>query len=237
MDIAELVVRDTGVGMTEEVIESVFELFSQGRKEPHKAESGMGVGLAIVRGIIELHNGAIEANSSGVGLGSEFRIKLPIDKDSHPRVPRYNSDESIRRKKCEKDVARSVKQPVVADQETVSSILIIDDLDAGREMLAQILELYGFRVTQADSGRSAKALLIESNDFDAILIDIGLPDVSGFELAKLFRERRVIRQGTKLIAITGYGQQKDIQASRDAGFDAHLTKPVNLERLLEIIRC
>ena len=235
-DFAEIKVCDTGVGMTGEVIKSVFELFNQGRNEPHKTESGMGVGLALVRGIVELHNGTIEAKSSGVGCGSQFTMRIPIDRHTDIAAPGIDRDDIVSRSGNDFDSSQQAMTFEDADRSTIPSIFIVDDLDAGRETLAQILELSGFRVTQADSGRSAITMLTESNSVEAILIDIGLPDISGLEVAKLLRQTKIIRHDTKLIAITGYGQQKDIQASSDAGFDAHLTKPVDLQRLLRILR-
>lgn len=217
---AQIRVRDNGVGMSTELCERVFELFSQGRNEPRSGDSGIGVGLALVRSIAQMHSGTVAATSEGLGKGSLFVLRIPL---------------------LERPVSHDVLVPELVDidfpnrptEATSKRVLIVDDLPDGRSMLAQLLSLRGFQVVEAEDGRSGLEAA-HKTPFDFALIDLGLPDISGVELAREYLSRYPERS-TKLIAITGYGQSKDLSDTAEAGFDHHLTKPVDLQRLFSML--
>jgi two-component system, chemotaxis family, CheB/CheR fusion protein len=210
-------VRDNGVGMSEALSKKIFELFSQGANEPRNGDSGIGVGLALVRSIGELHDGTVTAHSDGLEKGSVFTMKLPLC--SHP----------IWIGKEKKDVTES-KTEIGHSKK----VLVIDDLPEGRSMLAQLLSLEGYDVIEAETGMAGLQMAVDQN-VDVALIDLGLPDISGHEVAKRIRERSENRS-MRLIAITGYGQASDMVKTQESGFHYHLTKPVDLERLFELLQ-
>lgn len=238
---AEIAIRDDGVGMSPGLARSVFEIFSQGKNEPRKSESGMGVGLALVQAICQLHKGTVSAMSDGLNRGSTFVMRLPlveinsdnVVEDADPMVSgQSNVSRTLRMDAAE--ATDSLLKPSQAVK-TAKRILLVDDLAAGRSMLAQLLELEGHAVVQCDCGEAALKQLRSSQPFEVALIDIGLPDISGHEVARRARESGIDKSTTRMIAVTGYGQPKDIEASDQAGFDAHLTKPIDMQLLAKLI--
>jgi PAS domain S-box-containing protein len=206
-DHAELRVRDTGVGMEPESIECMFAPFVQAEMTLARTRGGLGLGLPLVKGLIELHGGTVEARSGGIGHGSEFLVRLPL---------------------CE-TAAKTGREPRAAAVARPREILVIEDnLDAG-ETLAEILELEGHRVRVARDGRSGLDLARRERR-DVVLCDIGLPDINGYEVARTVRRDEALR-GTRLVALSGYAQPEDRQRARDAGFDAHVAKPPDLDEL------
>jgi CheY-like chemotaxis protein/two-component sensor histidine kinase len=201
---ALLRVADEGVGVAPADAERMFGLFVQGAGAP----GGMGVGLALVKRLVELHGGTVEVESEGPGRGAAFTVRLPA-------VP-----------KPAEQAARAVEGV------GVRSVLIVEDNDDARQMLQAALALGGHKVRTARNGESALALAAEASP-DVALIDLGLPDISGYEVAR--RLRASCGRRTALIALTGYGQAADRQRAFEAGFDAHLTKPVTAERLQQAI--
>ncbi|WP_242370702.1 MULTISPECIES: PAS domain S-box protein [Anaeromyxobacter] len=209
---AWLTVRDDGIGIEPAMLARVFEPFAQAEQSLARTKGGLGLGLALVKGLIELHGGSVEARSNGVGHGTEIAIRLPLaaaaaasDGEAGARAP------SRRR-----------------------SVLVVEDnLDAAQS-LADILELGGHRVTVVRDGRSGIEAARKLRP-EVILCDIGLPDLDGYEVARALRRDEALR-GTRLVAVTGYAQPEDRQRAQDAGFDGHLAKPLNpdeLERALE----
>ena len=203
-------VSDTGVGLKSEDRERVFEMFTQ-VGEP--GQGGLGIGLALVKGLVELHGGRIEVKSDGPGRGSEFLIRLPL--------------------------AAAPSFPVAADEAGTSArrtgrrVLVVDDNVDSAEMLRTFLELHGHEVRVANDGTSALAILSEFAP-DIGLFDIGLPGMSGYDLARHIREDGRY-DGMFLVAVTGWGQEEDRQRAREVGFNAHLTKPpdpADLHRVL-----
>jgi two-component system CheB/CheR fusion protein len=217
-DMACIEVKDNGVGMSEYLSQHTFELFSQGANEPRNKESGIGVGLSLVRSIVELHNGRVSAYSEGLGKGSTFTMKLPICKETNAL-----DDSQPNQKERRIDAGHSMGRKV----------LVIDDLPEGRSMLAQLLSLDGYEVFEAETGTNGLQLALEKN-VDVAIIDLGLPDLTGYEVAAKILEAPA-GKAMKLIALTGYGQPSDLKKTKDAGFHYHLTKPVELERLFELL--
>lgn len=219
-DLACIEVKDNGVGMSDYLCQHTFELFSQGANEPRNKESGIGVGLSLVRSIVELHNGRVSAYSDGLGKGSTFTMSLPV---------------------CTEPIALDELQPrqnelqVDPNHNKNRKVLVIDDLPEGRSMLAQLLSLDGYDVYEAETGTYGLQLALEKS-VDVAIIDLGLPDLTGYEVAEKLLETTA-GKSMKLIALTGYGQPSDLKKTKDAGFHYHLTKPVELERLFELLAC
>lgn len=209
-------VRDNGMGIPPGMLPHVFELFTQGEWSADNTQGGMGIGLALVRRLVELHGGTITAASAGLGQGSEFVVRLPAA--PAPSVGR----EGPTRKGDERPVA-PIPQP------SRRRILVVDDnVDAARS-LSMLLALEGHDVRVAHDGPGALRAAEEFQP-DVVLLDIGLPRMDGYQVARRLRERREMEK-VVLIALTGYGQDDDRRRSQEAGFNAHLVKPVDLDAL------
>ncbi|MDC8758178.1 response regulator [Janthinobacterium fluminis] len=216
-DAGELVltVHDSGVGMAAELLPHVFDVFVQGANTLDRAQGGLGVGLALVRRLAELHGGGVGAHSEGAGRGSTFTVRLPAAQQPAAAPP---------------PVAARAAAP------GLPRILLIEDNDDGREVMAMMLACHGYPVRHAADGLLG---LKAAADFlpELALVDIGLPGVDGYEVARRLRADPRTR-AIKLIALTGYGLAEDKRRVLDAGFDLHLVKPVDIDQLLETIqRC
>jgi signal transduction histidine kinase/ActR/RegA family two-component response regulator len=209
-------VRDTGMGIPPEMLPHVFELFTQGEWSVDRSQGGLGIGLALVRRLVELHGGTIAASSAGLGRGSEFVVRLPavlappVGRDG----PAANGDE------------RRGSPPSKAPRHR---ILVVDDNVDAATSLSLLLSLEGHEVRGAHDGLAA---LKAAEDFqpEVVLLDIGLPRMDGYQVARLLRERPEM-ETVLLVALTGYGQDEDRRRSQEAGFNAHLVKPVDLDAL------
>ncbi|HEX8614615.1 MAG TPA: ATP-binding protein [Telluria sp.] len=210
-----VVVSDTGEGLAPELAPRVFDLFSQGERKPDRAQGGLGLGLALVRSLVELHGGSVTASSPGPGLGSTFTVTLPCEPGAAgPVLPKRRRGDA--------------RGPSLR-------VMIVDDNVDGAISLSLFLEAAGGHnvCTYYDAG--AALAWAESEGPDAFILDIGLPDITGYELAR--RLRALPQFGDCLfIALTGYGQPQDQQLARDAGFDHHLAKPADPQYVLELLR-
>jgi signal transduction histidine kinase/CheY-like chemotaxis protein len=209
--LAELSVADTGAGISADLLPRIFDLFVQGQTGLYRPATGLGIGLTLVKRLVDLHGGGIEAASEGPGRGSVFTLRFPLH-----RAPRDAADAA----------------PIPGGARVRRRVLIVEDNDDARDMLRYLLEQTGHEVHEAADGLDGleRAFALEP---DAAVIDIGLPGLDGYEVAR--RVRAGGRTRVLLIAVTGYGQAGDRQRSSAAGFDAHLTKPVDpvaLEALL-----
>ncbi len=212
---ASLSVRDTGRGIDPEFIASIFGMFVQGRHAASRSQGGLGVGLALARAIIELHHGTIEARSEGAGKGSEFIIKLPVE----AARPAAALEQPKRSANGRASVARRV--------------LVVDDNVDAAAMLAALIRQLGHEVEIVHDG-SAALRAVEGYRPEVILLDIGMPGMNGFEVAQRLRELgRVPR--LRIVAVTGWGKPEDRQRSREAGFDMHLIKPVELSEIQQAL--
>jgi two-component system CheB/CheR fusion protein len=207
-----LTVRDNGIGIDPKVIDTVFEPFVQGVTTIHRTEGGMGVGLAVVRTLVNMHDGRITARSPGIGQGSTFEVHLPLAPSSAV-VPATR---------------RSTPWPAG------KRVVVIEDNHDGAEMLSLLLEHAGYEVFTAEDGKSGIEL-IERVTPNVALVDIGLPVMDGFEVARWVRTRSP-QPDLYLLALTGYGQAGDRAAALQAGFDEHLVKPVDAEKLRELMQ-
>ncbi len=212
-DDARITVSDDGDGIAPALLPLIFDRFVQGEQALQRAKGGLGLGLAIARNIVELHGGRIAAHSAGPGQGSEFIVTLP-------RAPQVAASEP-----------EAPARPAIRTATVPLRVLIVDDNDDAARSLEMLLSLDGHLVRTASTGHAA-LLVLQSFVPDVALLDIGLPDVDGYELARRLRaDERT--QATWLIALTGYGTASDLQQARRAGFDEHLTKPVEPEVLAE----
>jgi two-component system CheB/CheR fusion protein len=206
---AVLRVRDDGIGLSAEMRERVFELFTQVHRSITSPRGGLGIGLAIVRRLVELHGGTIEVHSEGLGRGTEFVVSLPLATAVVPVAP---------------------GNVVPLFRTTRHRVLVVDDNEDAVDSLATLLRISGHSVQVAHDGASAIALA-ETARPDVVVLDLGMPRMSGFEVARWLR-RQPWGAAIRLIAVTGWGQEEDRRRSREAGFDRHLTKPVDPDELL-----
>lgn len=214
-DSVQMHVRDEGIGIAPHMLQRIFDLFVQ-QGQGVNSRGGLGLGLAIVHTLVSLHGGTVTAASEGSGKGAEFIVQLPLHRGALPGG------------------TREVKQlPALAGDKS-KDVLIVDDATDAAKLTAQLLEMNGFNVFIAHDGRSALKM-IEHFKPDTCLLDIGLPGMDGYELARRLRSNPNLGSGVRLVALTGYGQDTDRQKALDAGFDEHLVKPVNLNLLMRVI--
>ena len=204
-------VRDTGIGIDAGMLPRVFEIFFQERQTLERSRGGLGLGLAIVRSLVTLHGGTVSVASEGKGEGSEFTIRLPRASVASTAA---SGKPALRR-------ASPPAQP--------ARVLIVDDNQDGAMMLEEMLSAVGYVARVAHDGPAALRLAEEFQP-DIALLDLGLPVMDGYELARRFAEHTGLR-GTRLVAVTGYGQEQDRRQSAAAGFAAHLVKPVDIDEL------
>ena len=206
----EVVVRDTGIGIAPEMQAHIFNMFVQERQSLDRAQGGLGLGLAIVRNLVELHGGTVAVHSEGRGKGTQMTVRVPADvaAEAAPRSePRATTSAKGRR------------------------IMVVDDNEDAAELLSEVLQQLGNTTRVAHDANGALALVDEFEPELAVL-DIGLPIMDGYELARRLRERP---GKLGLIALTGYGQSSDKARATEAGFDAHLVKPVAIAALQALI--
>jgi PAS domain S-box-containing protein len=210
-------VEDTGVGIAPELLAHVFDLFTQADRSLAHSQGGLGLGLTLVRQLVEKHGGSVTAASAGVGQGSSFTVRLPLLPTSQPVIESTN--ESM----------PNTSISLLSDLR----ILVVDDYVDAAESLAMLLQAEGHEVETVHYGLKA---IEQAQRFrpQVVLLDIGLPDLDGYEVAKRLRALPETRD-TILIALTGYGQAEDRNRSQNAGFDHHLLKPVNFEKLSDLL--
>ncbi len=206
-----IAVADNGIGIPAALLPEVFELFTQAERTPDRAQGGLGIGLALVRSLVKLHGGTVDADSAGPNRGSTFTVRLPLSAAPAPAAAAVGAGHpaGLRRR-----------------------ILIVDDNRDAAHTLAELLRLVGHEVAVAADGASALEQSAVS-PWDTCILDIGLPDMTGLELATRLRSR--VRRDAVFIALTGYGQEQDRALSAAAGFDHHLVKPPDIARLLALL--
>jgi CheY-like chemotaxis protein/two-component sensor histidine kinase len=220
----EITIRDTGIGIVPEVLPCIFDLFTQLDRRTGRHQGGLGIGLALVRQLVDMHGGAVSASSEGPGLGSEFLIRLPLS------IERTSSRDA---EGAPSGTAAALPKPPQAVRAPQRRILVADDNADARESLATLLCLSGHEVYRAEDGSDALATAERCRP-DVALLDIGMPRANGYEVARHLRGQPWGR-GMVLIALTGWGQESDRRRSHEAGFDNHLTKPVDPHALDELL--
>ena len=213
-DQAVLTVIDSGIGIPDQHLSGVFQMFSQLAPALERSQGGLGIGLALVRGLVELHGGTVCASSKGEGRGSEFCVRLPVSQMEIEVAP------------------ASSDRPLAPAQGR--RILLIDDNEDAIDSMAMVLQMLGHEVRTARDGMTGIAMGREFSP-QVVLLDIGLPELNGYDVAKLIRNE-AWGSHALLIAATGWGQREDKQAALDAGFDRHLTKPIDIADLDAIFR-
>ena len=200
---------DNGIGIAATSIDSIFGLFAQSGHSPDRVQDGLGIGLSLVRTLVELHGGQVSVSSPGVGLGSTFEVSLPLDAN----VP----------------LPAAAPAPSASPAGSSQRILVVDDNSDAADTLAELLEMYGHTVRTAYTGAQATERTLEFKP-DIVFLDIGLPDMSGYEVAVKLRQLPIPQQFL-LVALTGYGQEHDRQSALAAGFNEHFAKPVDFGKL------
>jgi CheY-like chemotaxis protein len=198
----EIRVADTGTGIAPELLPGLFEPFMQGKQSLARTEGGLGLGLALVKGIAELHEGTVRVDSGGPGKGATFTVRLPLLHD---------------------DTASIASPPQPPGRTRGRRVLVVDDNSDAADSLAELVQMFGHRAEVAYDGTAALEKA-RANPPDVMLCDLGLPGVTGYEVA------RALRAGGKtirLIAVSGYAQPEDIAAAIDAGFERHVAKPLD----------
>ncbi len=211
-DEAVVRVRDNGIGLSAEMLPRVFDLFAQADRSLDRSQGGLGIGLTLVRSLVQLHDGNVSVESRGPGQGSEFIVRLPASSRAQS-TPVANKDATS---------AEESAYPLLR-------LLVVDDSQDSARSLARVLKLWGYEVRVAHDGLEAIEAA-SAQAFDVILLDIGLPGINGYEVAERLRDQFGSARPV-LVALTGYGQAEDLARSQSVGFDDHLVKPVNLERL------
>ena len=231
--IVEIRVRDSGIGIPAQMLPMIFNMFTQLHPDTGRPQGGLGIGLALVRKLLDMHGGTIAASSEGHGLGSEFLITLPTIAVETLRPPTATDSHANGRDRSaaawvsEEQADRTSAPPVRR------RILVADDNSDALESLATLLELAGHEVYTASNG----ALALESAERhlpEVALLDIGMPKLDGYEVARRIRAQPWGR-GIRLVALTGWGQDSDRRRSSEAGFDTHLVKPLDIDKLTELL--
>jgi len=223
-------VKDQGVGITEEFLPKLFELFAQSDETLDRSEGGLGVGLTLVKTLVEMHGGNVEACSPGRNMGSTFTVRLPLAPEKTTRdLPKTVPGEANSDRLDARPNTTLAPLPEAAPR---LHIVLVEDLDESRDIMKTILELEGHSVATAQDGENGCELILNGLP-DVAIVDIGLPGISGYEVAK--RVRSLLHDQVYMIALTGYGQQQDTQAALQSGFNAHLVKPAAMETLFEML--
>jgi CheY-like chemotaxis protein len=207
-------ITDNGIGISAEMLPRVFDLFAQASGSTDRAQGGLGVGLTLVRSLVELHGGSVAAESGGTGQGSSFVVRLPL-------APAVAPDE---RPAAIPAVAPAAARPL--------NVLVVDDNQDAADSMALTLRLMGHHAQTAYSGLAALQAAADL-DADLILLDIGLPELDGHEVGR--RLRRIAPRNAWFVALTGYGSDEDRRRSREAGFDEHVLKPLMPDALKSIL--
>ncbi|HYF48283.1 MAG TPA: PAS domain S-box protein [Planctomycetota bacterium] len=212
-DEAVLRVADNGMGIAPEMLARIFDPFTQADRSLDRSQGGLGIGLTLVRSLVELHGGRVLAYSAGLGKGSEFVVRLPLTRKELPPA------------------GRAGEEPKTVPSES-HRVLVVEDNADSRESLETLLSAWGHTVETAADGNEGVRKGIWFRP-DIALVDLGLPGIDGYEVARQMREQ--LGQNVMLVALTGYGQPEDRRRAKEAGFDLHLVKPANIEELERIV--
>jgi PAS domain S-box-containing protein len=225
-------VQDSGLGISPELLPRVFDLFVQGERSLDRSQGGLGIGLTLVKSLIEMHGGTVEAQSDGAGQGSELILHVPIS-NQKPKAQPASHDNGRASAGAEGVTPRAAPAPEVAAHPGLKILVAEDNADAA-EVLVELLRFWGFDVRSAADGDSALAIATEFHPQIA-LIDIGLPGIDGYEVARRLRRSETNGKRTLLIGLSGYAQERDRREGVQAGFDHHLAKPLRATALKKLL--
>jgi two-component system CheB/CheR fusion protein len=217
----EVSVRDNGIGIAPDMLPRIFDLFTQVDATPGRSQGGLGIGLTLVRTLVEMHGGTVEARSAGAGQGSEFVVRLPALHDANEAVTQGSAD---------RPSPQRVRSPT--DGGATRRVLVVDDNVDSLQSLTEVLEELGHEVRAAPDGETALELARQFRPH-VMLVDIGLPGMNGYDLARSLRRTPELQQAI-LVALTGYGREEDRRASLEAGFNDHWVKPIGLDMLATV---
>lgn len=207
-------VKDNGMGIPPDMLSQVFDLFTQVDRTLERSDGGLGIGLSLVKRLVEMHAGSVTAHSEGQGRGSEFVVRLPLLIEKP-------------------EVMKAVESPDEPVMSIVRRILVVDDNRDAASSLAMLLKMMGNDTHMAHDGAEAVKQAVEYKP-DVMLLDIGLPKMNGYEACRAIREQPWGKQIT-IVALTGWGQEEDRRKSTEAGFDDHLVKPVSPAALIKLL--
>jgi CheY-like chemotaxis protein len=210
-------VQDTGTGIPPETLPRIFDIFAQAERSLDRSQGGLGIGLALVRGLTEVHGGTVRVRSDGIGRGSQFTVHLPV-------VPAGLRDGQ----------AEGVRKSGKGGSPIRRRILVVDDHRDSADSIGFLLKIWGHDV-RIDYNGAVALTLARQHQPDVVLLDLALPELPGEEVGRLLRQESEL-QNTLLVAMTGYGREEDRQRTRESGFDAHLVKPIDPLRLREILQ-
>lgn len=214
-DEVAIAVRDNGIGISSHALSKVFDMFMQADRSSRRAQGGLGIGLTLVKTVVEMHEGTVAARSEGLARGSEFIVRLPLDRESLKKEP-------------------TIATSIIPSSLERQKLLVVDDNADAASSLAMLLKMLGADVFIAHDGASALAQMEEVRP-DVVLLDLGLPGMDGLEVARNIRENQEYRH-VVLIALTGWGLEEDRLRTKEAGFDHHLVKPADLNTLRSILK-
>jgi CheY-like chemotaxis protein len=209
-------VTDTGIGISAESLAMVFELFAQVRGSKDRTQGGLGIGLSLVRRLVEMHGGTVSASSPGIGQGSTFTVRLPLSGRGHPPSSTADRDTA-----CPRDATRPLR------------VLVVDDNTDAAETLATLLTTLRHTTRVASNGDQALELVREFRP-DVVFLDLGMPGKDGYDVVRVLRQTAGMER-VKLVALTGWGSEIDRARTEEAGFDRHLTKPASLAALQAVL--
>jgi signal transduction histidine kinase len=207
-------VRDEGIGIAPEMLTQIFELFAQGERSLDRAQGGLGIGLSLVKSLVEMHGGNVTAQSEGLGKGSEITVRLPCHRI--PQIPVKTEDD-----------------PVVIGNGAKRRMLVVDDNRDAADSLHMLMKMRGYEVQVAYDGVQAIEMAATYQP-GVVLLDIGLPGLDGYEVCRRMREQGLT--DARIIALSGYGQERDRELSKEAGFNLHAVKPVQIDELIKMIQ-
>ena len=217
-------VRDNGIGIPPEMLARIFDLFAQVDRSLDRSQGGLGLGLTLVRSLVEMHGGSVEAASSGLDQGSEFLVRLPIWRPGKPEAPAEDTT----------SLASTGSLPGPSGLAARSrKVLVVDDNVTSAQSLERLLSLEGHQAQVVHDGPSALEAM-NKQAFDVLLMDIGLPGMTGYEVARRVRQQPQLGNPL-LVAVTGYAEDKARRLSREAGFDHHMVKPVDPDTILALL--
>jgi PAS domain S-box-containing protein len=225
-------VRDTGIGLAKEMWSRVFEPFVQADRPLDRSQGGLGIGLTLVKKLCELHGGSVSIHSEGVGRGTEVTVHLPASSEDRASRPSY--PEALEALNKQKDGEARGAAGAEQRAKDAQRVLVVDDNVDSAESLSELLSIWGYSVNVAHDGPSGIKMALSQRP-DVVLLDIGLPLMDGYEVARRLRQETAL-SGVRIAALTGYGQAADRRRSKEAGFDEHLVKPVDPDKLRALLQ-